>query len=191
MRHQSRNITTLIANARDIQQRAIRICRVGDISARIAVLPQDLIIRLQFCERGFVRKIASFPVRNRHAQNFSGRNPIRKRRIVRDRFQVDEFAMELQITIANQRAGQQPRFRQHLKSVANANHQSAIVGELFHRLHHGTESRNRAAAQIIAIAEAARNDHAIRIAQRGFLVPDQARGMTELANRVNGILIAI
>jgi hypothetical protein len=43
--------------------------------------------------------------------------------------QVDVFANVFQSAIAQQRAGQQARFAQNLKAVANADDQSAIGGD--------------------------------------------------------------
>jgi hypothetical protein len=41
--------------------------------------------------------------------------------------------MNFRSAIAQQRAGQQPGFDQNLKSVADAEHQAAVGGELLHR----------------------------------------------------------
>ena len=99
--------------------------------------------------------------------------------------------MELQIAVADERAGQQVRFGQDLKAVADADDEAAVVGELFHGLHHGAEPRDRAAAQIIAVAKAAGHDDAIGVAEGGVLVPDEVRGMAEQADGVDGVLVAV
>ena len=104
---------------------------------------------------------------------------------------MDEFAMELQIAVADQRAGQQAGLGQHLKAVADAQHQPALVGELLDGLHHRAEPRNRPAAQIVAIAEAAGHDDGIGVAQGGVLMPDQPRGVAEQAHGVDGVLVAV
>ena len=78
------------------------------------------------------------------------------------------------IAIADQRAGQQPGFAEDLEPVADAQDQAAVVGELLDGLHHRAEPRDRAAAQIIAVAESAGHDDGVGVAERSFLVPDIA-----------------
>ena len=78
-----------------------------------------------------------------------------------------------------------------MKAVADAEDEAAVVGELFHGLHHGAEPRDRAAAQIIAVAESAGHDDAVGVAERGVLVPDESRGMAEQAHGVDGVLVAV
>ena len=101
------------------------------------------------------------------------------------------FAVELQVAVADERAGQQAGFGEDLKAVADAEDEAAVVGELFHGLHHGAEPRDRAAAQVIAVAEAAGHDDAVGVAERGVLVPDEARGMAEVPHSVDGVLVAV
>ena len=101
------------------------------------------------------------------------------------------FAVELQLAVADERARQQAGLGQHLKAVAHAQHQPAIIGKLFYRLHHGAEPRDGAAAEIIALAEAAGHDDDIGVAEGIFLVPDVARGVAEQTRGVDGVLIAI
>src|SRR5690606_27460069 len=94
--------------------------------------------------------------------------------------------------IANQRAGQQSRFAENLKSVADAEHMSAIACEFLQFLHDRAEPRNRARAKIIAIAESTRNQHRVSIAERVFLVPNESRGMAEhVFQNVHKVLVAI
>ena len=191
MRHQAGHVAAFVADARDVLQRAVGIRGVGQVSGRVAVLPQDLVVGLEFRERGFVGKIAAFAVRDGHAQNFPRRNLARERRIVRGGLEENIFAMELQIAVANERAGQQAGFGEDLKAVADAEDQAAVVGELFHGLHHRAEPRDRAAAQIIAVAETAGDDDAVGVAERGVLVPDEPGGMAEQADGVDGVLVTV
>ena len=66
-----------------------------------------------------------------------------------------------------------------------------LSANCLHGLHDGAETGDGAAAQIIAIAETAGHDDRIGIAQRGVLVPDQARGVAQQPQGVNGILVAV
>ena len=87
--------------------------------------------------------------------------------------------------------GSRPASVRTWKAVADAEDEAAVVGELFHGLHHRAEPRDRAAAQIIAVAESAGHDDAIGVAEGMVLVPDVARGMAEQADGVDGILVAV
>src|SRR5258708_20971073 len=102
------------------------------------------------------------------------------------------LAAELQRTIADQCPGQKPRFAQDLKPVADAENQSAAGRELLHGLHYRTESCDRAAAQVIAVAESARHNHGVGVAERSFLVPYVAGRLSEhITQGVNGVLVTI
>src|SRR5690242_21928397 len=92
---------------------------------------------------------------------------------------MDVFAVELQVAIPNQRAGQQTGFAKDLKTVADAEHKTAAAGELLDGLHHRTETRDGATAQIVAVAESTRDDDGIGVAERSFLVPDIAGGVAK------------
>src|SRR5262245_16266888 len=99
--------------------------------------------------------------------------------------------MELQITIADEGTGQHSRLRQYLKSIADAEDKAAVVGKLLHGLHDGAEPRDRATAQVVAIAETTGHNHTVGFAKRGILVPDESCRVTEMAQRVDGILVAV
>jgi hypothetical protein len=191
MRHQAGHIALFIANAGDVLQRAVGIRGVGQVSVGVAVLPQDLIIGLELGERFFVGKIAAFAMGDGHAENFACRNLIGERGVGRGGFEEHVFAAKLQRTIANQGARQQVGFGQDLEAVTDAEDEAAVVGELFDRLHHRTEPGDGPATQVIAITETAGDNDRVGIAERRILVPDEARGVTEMAKRVNRVLIAV
>jgi len=191
MRHQAGHVALFIADAGDVLQRAVGIRRVGQVSVRVAVLPQNLVVGLELRERFFVGKIAAFAVGDGHAEDFSRRNLAGERRVVRGGLEENVFAVELQVAVADERAGQQAGFGEHLKAVADADDEAAVVGELFHGLHDGAEARDRAAAQVITVAETAGHNDAVGVAERGFLVPEQPRGMAEQADGVDGVLVAV
>src|SRR3954464_838834 len=101
------------------------------------------------------------------------------------------LAMELQIAVSHQGTRQQAGFGQHLEAIADPEHQPAVVGKLFYRLHDRTESGDGAAAKIIAVAEATRNDYCVGVTERVFLVPNVARRVAKQPGGMNGILIAV
>ena len=191
MRHQAGHVALFIADAGDVLQRAVRVRAVGQVSTGVAVLPKDLVVGLELGERFFIGEIAAFAVGDGHAENFSRRNLAGERRVGRGGLEENVFAVELQVAVADERAGQQAGFGEDLKAVADAEDEAAVVGELFHGLHHGAEPRDRAAAQVIAVAETARHDDAVGVAERRVLVPDEPRGMAKQLNGEDGVLVAV
>src|SRR5579883_558077 len=183
MRHQSHHIAAFIADPRDVPQRAIGIIQVAQHHAILALQP---------VERALIGEVAALAVRHRQAQRLAWRGRQSKRSIRRlhphGHFAADEF----QIAIAKQRAGKQPALHQNLKAVADAQHQSALLGEPAHRRHHRREFRDGSAAQIIAIGESAGKNHRVGIAQRGRIMPDHFRLLAKIAgDRVPGVVIAV
>src|SRR5213592_2773862 len=75
MRHESGYVPTLVADASHIPKRAIRI-----------------------------RGVSHFAVSDGNLQQLVRRNLVRKRRVGRERFQIDMLAAELQRAVADQRA---------------------------------------------------------------------------------------
>ena len=113
---------------------------------------------------------------DRHANDLAGIVAARERRIRALDPQMHVLADEFQPRIAHQDAGQQARFAQDLKTVADAEHEAAIGGKLAHRVHDRRARGNRAAAQIIAIGKPAGHDHEIgALRQRGLGMPDHRR----------------
>ena len=112
--------------------------------------------------------------------------------VVRFRVRIVTSADKFQIRIADQSAGQQSRFGQHLKSVANAEHQAAGCANLLHGAHHRRKLGNGAAAQIVAIGESAGQNDGIDIAQRGGFVPDEFGLLVQIMrDRVPRIVVAV
>ena len=80
--------------------------------------------------------------------------------------------LELQAAVAQHRAGQQPGLEQHLEAVADAEHRAAALGERLHRAHDRREARHGAGPQVVAVREAAGQNHDVGALQVGVLVPD-------------------
>ena len=78
---------------------------------------------------------------------------------------VDLPADEAQALVREQRARQQPGLAQHLEAVADPQHGPALGCERRHRLHRRREARDRARAQVVAVAEAARDDDPVEAAR--------------------------
>ena len=92
---------------------------------------------------------------------------------------VHARADEAQAAVANQRAGQQAGFAQHLEAVADAEHQATGVRELDDALHDRREARHGAAAQVVAVGKPAGQDDAVDALEVAILVPQRHRVFTE------------
>ena len=75
--------------------------------------------------------------------------------------QVLHLADEAQIGVAHQDPRQQAAFAKDLKAVANAKDQAAALGMGADAVHDGGAAGDRSAAQVVAIAEAARQNDEI------------------------------
>ena len=74
---------------------------------------------------------------------------------------VLHLAQESALGVAHQHARQEPGFAQNLEAVADAEHQPAARGVVVDRLHDRGARGDRAAAQIVAVGESARQDDEI------------------------------
>src|ERR1700730_11430318 len=70
------------------------------------------------------------------------------------------------------------RFTQDLESVADSPDQAAVGCKVDHRVHERSEARPRAGAQVVAIREPSRKNHAVRTPQARVLVPEHHRFVT-------------
>ncbi len=75
--------------------------------------------------------------------------------------------------VPHQRAGQQVGLAQDLEAVADAEHRAAVGRVALHRLHDRAEPGDGAGAEVVAVAEAAGQDHDVRALKAGVAVPDE------------------
>ena len=95
---------------------------------------------------------------------------------VRSTLQMLHAAHEMQIGIAHQDARQQARLAGDLKPVADGENPPAPAGMGPHRIHDGGARRDGAAAQVIAIGEAAGQEHEVGAGRQArFGMPDEVR----------------
>jgi len=77
-------------------------------------------VGLERGQRWLVGKVAALAVCDRDAQKLVGRNLVREGRISGRGLEENMLATELKRAIADERARQEPRFTQDLKTVADA-----------------------------------------------------------------------
>ena len=85
---------------------------------------------------------------------------------------------EAPVGVAEQRAGQEAGLAEHLKAVADSEHEAAVTREVDHGLHRRREARDRAGTQVVAIGEAAGDDDRVGAFEVALAVPDQL-GVTD------------
>ena len=112
-------------------------------------------------------------VLDRHAQEIAGLKPGEPRRARALHAEVDVPADEATVVIGPQDTRQQAGLAQHLEAVADAEHRAAGRGERLDLAHHRREAGDRAGAQIVAVGEPARDDHARAALEIGVGVPER------------------
>ena len=84
-------------------------------------------------------------------------------------------ADELQMRVAHQGAGQQARFGDDLEAVADRQYRHALRRALLHLGHHRRLRRHGAAAQIVAVGEAAGDHDQVGLFEISVAMPDHLR----------------
>ena len=112
VRHQAGHIPVFVADAGDVQERAVGIGQFSlarPARSRIARGPDRCVRSLS--RVSCVRKITAFAVGDRHAQQLPGGIWIGEGRAVRERFQIDMLAPKLEGAVTDQsaRAANPPR----------------------------------------------------------------------------------
>ena len=154
-------------------------------------MPEDLVPSLQRGQGGFVGEVAAFAVSYGNLQDLAGRNAAGEGGFPVRGLQKDLLTVELQVTVADQDAGEEAGFAEDLETVANADHQATLVGELPDGLHDWTEPGDGPAAQVISVTKPTGHDHRIHRAERGVLVPDKVGVMAQHTDRMDAVLVTV
>ena len=106
--------------------------------------------------------------------------------------QRNGFADEAEVAIADERAGEQVGFDEDLEAVADAEDEATLGGVFFERGHDGRVAGDGAAAEVVAIGEAAGEDDEVEAVEAGGIVPDEFGGHVEIGGEgVPGVVVAI
>ena len=167
------------------------ISRSGAVGV-VEVAEDDAVLGFELVEGALVGVVAAFAVGDGDAEDLAALGVAGEGRVGGFDAQVDVAADEFQAAIAEQGAGEQAGFDQDLEAVADAEHEAAIGGELLDGLHDGREFGDGAAAQVIAVGEAAGEDDGIDVAEGGGVMPDELRLLPEVVgDGVECVVIAI
>ena len=80
--------------------------------------------------------------------------------------QVGPLAAILEVVVAHQRPGKQPRLAEHLEAVADADDQAALGRETLDRRHYGREAGYGPRPQVVTVGEAAGQHYTVVARER-------------------------
>ena len=106
--------------------------------------------------------------------------------------QADIAADERQRVVGTERSRQEPGLAEHLEAVADAEDEAAVVCERPHRSHDGGEPRDRAAAEVVAVREAAGEHDGLHTVGKSLVgMPDERRLGAELLERTGRVAVVV
>ena len=117
-----------------------------------AVHESDATILFELVHHCLGGLITALAVRDGKAQHAAD---LRRERAVGLDLHVDVAALEAEVRVLRERAGQEPAFGQDLEAVADAEHVPAALDMLGDGAHDRADVRDRAATQVVAVPEAA------------------------------------
>ena len=142
----------------------------------VAVVDEDLVVRVEGGEGGVVGEVAAFPVSDGDIEDLAFGGGAGESGLGGFHAEVLVFADEVEAFVANQRAGEESALAEDLKTVADADDCAAGCSEAFHRLHDRGEAGDGSAAEVVTIRKAAGNDDGVEARERSILVPDKVGG---------------
>ena len=157
--HHAEHVPVGVHDAGDVAHGAVRIRAGRRRPPASGVAEDDVAVSLESVERRVVGGVAPVTVRDRHAQDLARRRSGSVNIVsVSSTRMCTHSQTELEAGVAQQRAGEQPGLAGDLEAVADGEHRSAALRVRDDLLHDRAEARDRAGAQIVAVAEAAGQD---------------------------------
>jgi hypothetical protein len=189
--HHTADVSVLVTDAGDVEEGAVGVGGFCEVAGGVGVLEQDLVIVLEGLEGGFIGEVAAFAVGDGDADGLVGWGLVGEGGVMVGGFEVDLFAAEGEVAVPDEGTWEEAGFAEDLEAVTDTEDEAAVLGELADGLHDGAESGDGAAAEVVAVAEAAGDEDGVDIAEAMFLMPDVFGVLAELAQGMDGILVAI
>src|SRR6185503_5221308 len=165
VRHEAYDVSALAAHAGDVADGAVR-ARLGSHAAgAVDVAKDDAALALERRERVLVGHPAALAVLDREREELARMAGPGEGRLDGLHANGDEIADEAERSVPHQRTGQKPRLAQHLEAVADAEHEAAVSGVAADGVHDRRAARHGAAAEVVAVGEAAGQQHDVGAAQ--------------------------
>jgi hypothetical protein len=191
VRHQTEYVASFVAHGGHIADRAVGVEIGTYLAIRPAVSQHNLMVAFETAQLVLSEVVTTLAVSNRHTDYLAGSCRAECIGPVLFYQEIDPLTSEGR-RVGQQRAGQQSRFDQRLKSVAGSYNLAAGPRKVGNRPHYWRESSYCARSQVIAIGKSAGQYHTLGIAQFGGVMPDiLSRLMENLGNYVEAISIAI
>src|SRR5207245_5154658 len=159
----------------DVAEGTVRVRLWRRAPGAVGVAEDDALLVLERRERALVGDVAALAVLDRQLEPLARAAAVGEERVGGLHPHRDQAAHEAERAVGEQRPGEQPRLAQDLEAVADAQHEATLAGVPRHGVHDGRELGQRAAAEVVAVREAARQDDAVRAAERAVLVPERHR----------------
>src|SRR5207247_2215277 len=170
VRHEPDDVPPGVAHAGDVAEGTVRVRLWRRAPGAVGVAEDDALLVLERRERALVGDVAALAVLDRQLEHLARAAAVGEERVGGLHPHGDEVAHEAERAVGDQRPGQQPRLAQDLEAVADAQHEATLAGVPRHGVHDGRELGQRAAAEVVAVREAARQDDAVRAAEHAVLV---------------------
>lgn len=191
VRHHTKNISALVANAGYIVQTTVGVALWRNIARLIAIFEQNPVLRIKLLELVGRAVVVAVPVC--HWDFVGALLQITGQQGVLGLWkQVDVFADKAGRGVLHQSPVQQTRFGQYLKAVANPHYIAAPLGMLNHLVHNGRKAGNGTRAQVVAIGKPAGQKDKIAALEVMVFVPKRHHLRTQIGTQaINQILVAI
>ncbi len=189
MRHQAKDVFLFGINAGDVVARTIGIGLAAERSRLVAITERDEPFAFELFDGRVVGFVIAFAVSDRDFDHLIFGVMACKSRVVSFDAQMLHLANKAEIGVSHEDAWQQSAFAKDLKPVADAKHQTAARGMSPHGVHDRRAPCYGAAAQIVAVTEAARQDDEIGSRRQFVIVMPQhlrsaANGLRKRARHV-------
>ena len=181
VRHETDDVAALVAQARDVTQRAVGV--------DVEIPEGDEALALEAVERGLVGDEPAFAVLQRDRDLLASREAAGPRARRRLDAQALVAADEIAVVVADQAARQEVGFDEDLEAVADAQHRHAAVRRIDDLGHDRRTGRDRTAPQVVAVAEAAGQHDRVDAHEVVRAVPQRQRLAAGEADRAHRITV--
>lgn len=192
MRHHAHYVAFAIADAGDICDRTIGICGGFFAAVGSCVTENNLIVAFERVESCGIAEIISFVVADGNAQHVAAMRGAGERRVGGFHTGVDMQAAITQARVAKHGAGKESGFEEDLKSIADADDDSAAARKFFDAAHDGRKARDGSGAKVITESESTGDDDDVRAGEIFGLMPDKFGLLAEhVMSDVESVIITI
>ena len=183
MGHEAEHVASLVDDPCDVPERAVHVRRVAE---------DELAASGELDELALVRMPCAFAVLHGKNELLTGLTAACEHAVRGLDAHHGVLADELELRVGPESPRKQPGLAQDLKTVADPEHGASRGGESADRIHHRSDARDRAAPQVVAVRETAReHDCSGRSGKLLLVVPDQNRDGAQRPERPGGVSVVV